>query len=152
MTLRFDPFRELDRLAASMMDANRAPRVMPMDLYRSGDHYVLNADLPGVDPGSVDVNVDGPVLTIRAERTIRDSEKQGQQWLAQERPSGSFLRQINLGDGLDLSKISATYENGVLTVTIPVSEQAKPRRIQVQHSDRGARTISSEKGHQAVSG
>jgi HSP20 family protein len=107
----------------------RAPRFMPMDLYRSGDHYVLHADLPGVDPGSVDVSVDNGTLTIRAERTSRTEESV--QWLASERFTGSFLRQLSLGDGIDSDAISATYENGVLTVTIPVAEKAKPRKIEI---------------------
>jgi len=102
---------------------------MPIDLYRDGDHYVLNADLPGIDPGSVDVDIDGQLLTIRAERTPRSDE--GIKWLAHERPSGSFLRQFNLGDGIDTERISAHYDNGVLSVMIPITEKAKPRKIEV---------------------
>ena len=128
----FDPFREMDRLAASLMDTRQGPRLMPMDLYREGDHYILNADLPGVDPGSIDLDVDGQVLTIRAERTARSQE--GVKWLAHERPYGSFLRQFNLGDGIATEHISATYDNGVLSVMIPVSERAKPRKIEVSAS------------------
>jgi len=130
MAMYWDPFRELDRLAAGMIDSRQGPRVMPIDLHRDGDHYVLSADLPGVDPGSIDVDVDGQLLTIRAERTLRsDSDVQ---WLAHERPSGSFLRQLTLGEGLDTSAISAHYDNGVLSVVIPVTEQAKPRKVEVQ--------------------
>jgi HSP20 family protein len=130
MTMYWDPFRELDRLAAGMLDSRQGPRVMPIDLHRDGDHYVLSADLPGVDPGSIDVDVDGQLLTIRAERTLRsDSDVQ---WLVHERPSGSFLRQLTLGDGLDTASISAHYDNGVLSVVIPVTEQAKPRKVEVQ--------------------
>jgi|SRR5690606_17112299 len=130
MTMFFDPFRELDRVAAQLLDSRQGPRLMPMDLYRDGDHYVLNADLPGIDPGSVDIDVDGQVLTIRAERTPRSAE--GVTWIARERSSGSFLRQLNLGQGIDTAAISASYENGVLSVVIPVSEKAKPRKIEVQ--------------------
>jgi HSP20 family protein len=126
----WDPFRELDRLAAGMLDSRQGPRVMPIDLHRDGDHYVLSADLPGVDPGSVDVDVDGQLLTIRAERTLRSNDDV--QWLAHERPSGSFLRQLTLGEGLDTAAISAHYENGVLSVVIPVSAKAKPRKVEVQ--------------------
>jgi HSP20 family protein len=79
MAMYWDPFRELDRLASSMLDSRQGPRVMPIDLHRDGDHYVLSADLPGVDPGSVDVDIDGQLLTIRAERTMRSEE--GTQWL-----------------------------------------------------------------------
>jgi HSP20 family protein len=135
MVFRFDPFRDVDRLAEQLLGSQRAPRVMPMDLFRSGDHYVVACDLPGVDPGSVDISVDGGVLTIRAERTPRSDEQA--QWLAQERPSGTFLRQLTLGEGLDTEQIGATYENGVLTVTLPVAEKARPRRIQVTTADQG---------------
>ncbi|AWB96335.1 heat-shock protein Hsp20 [Agromyces badenianii] len=129
MAMMWDPFRELDRLAADMLDSRQGPRVMPIDLHRDGDHYVLAADLPGVDPGSVDVDVDGQLLTIRAERTLRtDGDVK---WLAHERPSGSFLRQITLGEGIDTAGISAHYDNGVLSVIIPMSERAKPRKVEV---------------------
>jgi HSP20 family protein len=129
MAMNFDPFRELDRMASALLDTRQGPQLMPMDLYRDGDHYVLSADLPGIDPGSVDIDVDGQLLTIRAERTLRNTE--GVKWLAQERRGGSFLRQLSLGQGIDTEHIAATYENGVLAVTIPVSERAKPRKIEV---------------------
>ena len=132
VALTFDPFREMDRLASSLVGANRmatdGPRWMPMDVWRSGDHYVLALDLPGVDPGSIDVSVDANTLSIRAERTRRAEDVQ---WLAQERVTGSFLRQINLGDGLDVEQVSASYDGGVLTITIPIAERAKPRKIEV---------------------
>ncbi|MFE6254734.1 Hsp20/alpha crystallin family protein [Agromyces sp. NPDC057865] len=141
MAMYWDPFRELDRLAAGMLDSRQGPRVMPIDLHRDGDHYVLSADLPGVDPGSIGVDVDGQLLTIRAERTLRsDSDVQ---WLAHERPSGSFLRQLTLGDGLDTAAISAHYDNGVLSVVIPVSERAKPRKVEVQSAPNSEREISA---------
>jgi HSP20 family protein len=141
MAMYWDPFRELDRLAANMLDSRQGPRVMPIDLHRDGDHYVLSADLPGVDPGSIDLDVDGQLLTIRAERTMRSEENT--QWLVRERPSGSFLRQIALGDGLDTGSISAHYENGVLSVVIPVSEQAKPRKIEVQSAPQSERQVTA---------
>jgi HSP20 family protein len=131
--LRFDPFRDIDRLAEQVLGAQagsaRAPRVMPMDLYRSGDHYVVHADLPGVDPGSVDVSVDNNTLTIKAQRSSRTEESVD--WIASERFTGTYLRQLSLGDGVDADHISATYHNGVLTVSIPVAERSKPRRIEV---------------------
>ncbi|MFJ3320669.1 Hsp20/alpha crystallin family protein [Curtobacterium sp. NPDC086286] len=128
MTMNFDPFRELDRLAGSLL-GTAGPRSMPMDLYRTGDHYVLDVDLPGIDPGSVDIDVDGSVLTIRAERTLGAPE--GSQWLTRERQPGTYVRQLTLGDGLDAERITAGYDNGVLSVTIPVKESAKPRKIAV---------------------
>ncbi|UER53268.1 Hsp20/alpha crystallin family protein [Kineosporiaceae bacterium SCSIO 59966] len=139
VALTFDPFREMDRLASQLIGATttatRAPRWMPMDLYRSGDHFVMNVDLPGVDPGSIDLQVDGNTLTVRAERTLHPEDAQ---WLAQERPAGTFMRQLNLGDGLDIDNIHASYEHGVLSLTIPVAEQAKPRRIAVDVKKDGA--------------
>lgn len=132
MAMKFDPFRELDRVAGALLDPRQRLRLMPIDLYREGDHYIMNADLPGIDPGSVDVDVDGQLLTIRAERTIQAPE--GATWLTRERESGSFLRQLNLGQGIDIDGISAKYENGVLSVFIPVSERAKPRKIEVSAS------------------
>lgn len=133
MAMTFDPINQLDRLAASMLDSVRAPRHMPVDLYRDGDDYILHADLPGVDPGSVDVDVDGSQLTIRAQRTA--DTREGARWLARERSDGAFLRQFTLGDGIDLDRITASYESGVLSVVIPVSERAKPRKIAVESGD-----------------
>ena len=129
MAVYFDPFRDLDRVAANLLDSRQGPRSMPIDLYRDGDHYVLAADLPGIDPGSVDVDIDGQLLTIRAERTTRSTD--GVKWLAKERANGSFHRQFTVGDGIDRSAISAQYDNGVLSVTLPVSEKAKPRKVEV---------------------
>ena len=102
-----------------------------MDLCKIDDHYVLTADLPGIDPGSVDVSVDNGTLTISAHRTARSED--AVQWLANERFFGSYRRQLSLGEGIDASAISATYENGVLTVTIPLAERAKARKIEVAH-------------------
>jgi HSP20 family protein len=133
VVLRFDPFREFDRLAEQMFATaagdSRVPRAMPMDIYRSGDHYVLHCDLAGIDPGSLDVNVEGSALTVTASRQARTDEQL--QWLARERPTGSFRRQITFGDDVDSDRIQATYENGVLTLTLPIREQAKPRRIDI---------------------
>jgi len=102
---------------------------MPMDLYRSGDHYVLHADLPGVDPDSVDVSVDGAILTVTAQRSERT--EQDVQWLSSERFTGSYMRRLSLGQDIDADHIAATYHNGVLTVTLPVAARAKPRRIEI---------------------
>ena len=106
------------------------PRLMPMDLSRDADRYVLNADLPGIDPASVDIDVDGQLLSIRAERPAVKTD--GVTWIARERSTGTFLRRFSLGQNVDTSNISANYENGVLSVVIPVAEKAKPRKIAVQ--------------------
>jgi HSP20 family protein len=104
---------------------------MPMDLCKIEDHYVLTADLPGVDPGSVDVDVDNGTLTISAHRTARSED--AVQWLTNERFFGTYRRQLSLGEGVDPAGIAASYENGVLTVTIPVAEKAKPRKVEIAH-------------------
>jgi len=135
MAMDFDPFREFDRVASSLLERRQqGPRLMPMDLYRDGDTYVLSADLPGIDPGSVDIDVDGQLLTIRAERTLAQGGEV--RWLTRERQGGSFLRQLNLGQGVDTGRIAASYDSGVLSVTIPVSEKAKPRKIEVTTATR----------------
>jgi HSP20 family protein len=131
--LRFDPFGDLDLLTRGLLNgqsgSNRSPRFMPMDLCKVDDHYLLTADLPGVDPGSVDLDVDGGTLTISAHRTARSEDSV--QWLTNERFFGTYRRQLSLGEGVDASAISATYENGVLTVVIPLAERAKPRKVQI---------------------
>ena len=140
MAMYWDPFRELDRLAAGMLDSRQGPRVMPIDLHRDGDHYVLSADLPGVDPGSIDIDVEDRTMTIRAER--RTEVDDDAQWLSHERPSGTFARQLTLGYGVALDKIDADYADGVLTLRIPVAEEAKPRKISVSHGS-SRQTIES---------
>ena len=142
----YDPFRDLDRFASNLFDARRGPRRMPMDLYRDGDHYVLTADLPGIDPGSVDIDVDGQLLTIRAERTLAAGD--GVKWITREREAASFLRQLNLGQGIDTERIAANYNNGVLSVTIPVSEKAKPRKIEVA-TDGSSPVLQAHESHDA---
>ena len=128
--MTFDPFGDLDRLRDVLRTGARS---VPVDLVRNGDRYLLNADLPGVDPGSIDIDLDGNLLTIRAERT--QAMHEGAKWIAQERRGGSYYRQFALGDGIDTESISATYENGVLSLLIPISERAKPRKIQIVGSD-----------------
>jgi HSP20 family protein len=131
--LRFDPFRDIDRLTEQLLGAEagsaRVPRFMPMDLYRSGDHFVLMADLPGVDPQSIDISMDNGTLTIKAERTAQADDVQ---WIASERFAGTFMRQLSVGEGIDEEGIRARYDNGVLELVLPVAEKAKPRKITVQ--------------------
>jgi HSP20 family protein len=128
MLLRFDPFRELDRVVEQARTQISRPS-FPMDAYRHGDTFVLHFDLPGVDPASIDLEHERNVLTITAERSWRPVE--GDDVVANERVHGAFRRQLLLGDGLDASAMHASYEHGVLTVTIPVAEKAKPRKIAV---------------------
>jgi HSP20 family protein len=145
---RFDPFRDLDRLAermfSSAVDFGQAMRAMPMDLYREGDHWMLVCDLPGIDPTSIDIDVDGRVLTIRAER---GEGPQDVEWLVNERVTGTFTRQVTLGDGVDLEHITASFADGVLRLTLPVAEAARPRKIAV--SAGGNEPMSITKGEVA---
>jgi HSP20 family protein len=134
-TVTFDPFREIDRVLGQFSRATAAEaRVMPMDLYREGDTFVVKVDLPGVNPDSIDIDVDDRTLTIRAERPSieLDTSQDNNTWLSRERAAGTYARQISLGPGLDLGKIDANYRDGVLTLTIPVAEEAKPRKINVR--------------------
>jgi HSP20 family protein len=127
--IRFDPFREFDRMFDQALNQARQPS-FPMDAYRSGDTIIVHFDLPGVDPGSIDIEYERQTLTVSAQRTWQPTE--GDQLLAAERVHGTFQRQILLGDGLDAEGLKANYEHGVLTVTIPVAERAKPRKINVE--------------------
>jgi HSP20 family protein len=137
VVLTFDPFREMNSLVSQVSGSpsvGATSRWMPTDLYRVDDHFVVTVDLPGIDPGSIDLTVDGNTLTISAERTAPE----GAQWIAQERPYGTYLRQLSLGDGLNVEAVHATYDAGVLSITIPVAEQAKPRKIAVGSSGQTA--------------
>ncbi|PUB28871.1 heat shock protein Hsp20 [Promicromonospora sp. AC04] len=147
MATYWDPFREMDRLFGTFAANARQSGGMPMDLFRTGDHYVLSMDLPGVDPGTIDVSVEDRTLTIRAERTQRSDADA--QWLVRERPTGTFARQLTMGRGLALDSISASYADGVLALTIPVSEDAKPRKIEVAHTA-GSTQIGSSESHQTI--
>jgi HSP20 family protein len=128
MLSRFDPWREFDRVFDQAWSQSRQAGV-PMDAYRHGESFVLHFDLPGVDPASIDITVERNELTVSAERHWQPVE--GDQLVANERRQGRFTRQLFLGDGLDTDGIHATYENGVLTVTVPIADRAKPRRVEV---------------------
>jgi HSP20 family protein len=147
-TLRFDPFRDFDRLAADLFGTARTPSLMPMDCLRSGDQFVVRFDLPGIDADSLEVSAENQTLTVRAERTRRDPD--GSTYLISERPSGTYSRQLVLGDGLAVDDIRADYRDGVLTLTIPVAEQAKPRKIEITRGDNAA--IGAHEGHKMISG
>ncbi|HEX5512750.1 MAG TPA: Hsp20/alpha crystallin family protein [Actinomycetales bacterium] len=131
---RFDPFgdplRTLDRLAGQMWSGGRTPMGMAMDVWEADDGYHVALDLPGVDPGSVDITCERNMLTIKAERKAQ--YEQAKNVLIAERPQGTFTRQLQLGETLDTSKVQASYHDGVLHLTIPVAEQAQPRKIEVR--------------------
>ncbi|MFE7897440.1 Hsp20/alpha crystallin family protein [Streptomyces sp. D2-8] len=134
MLMRTDPFRELDRLTQQVFGpATTRPSAMAMDAYRSGDDFFVHFDLPGIDPETIELDVERNVLNVRAER--RSPAPEGAEPLVAERPTGTFTRQLFLGDTLDTERIDASYESGVLTLRIPVAEQAKPRRIQITGGD-----------------
>lgn len=143
MLMRPDPFREFDRLAQQLLGAGTTsrPAVMPMDAWREGDTFLIEFDLPGVRPETIDIGVERNVLTVRAERPARNGD-----WelLASERPTGLFSRQLVLGDNLDLDQVSAEYDSGVLRLRVPVAEQAKPRKIEVTTGSTQAGVSGSE--------
>ncbi|WP_454850315.1 Hsp20/alpha crystallin family protein [Promicromonospora soli] len=148
MATYWDPFQEMDRMLSSLVSTARHSGGMPMDLFRTGDHYVLAMDLPGVDPGTIDISVEDRTLTVRCERTQRSGDEA--QWLVRERPTGTFARQLAMGRGLALDDISASYADGVLSLTIPVSEEAKPHKIEVAHEVGKTSIEGSSKGHHTI--
>lgn len=129
MLMMSDPFRQFDRLTQQALGTAARPAAMPMDAWRDGNQFVVALDLPGVDPGSIDMNVEQHVLTIRAER--KETFGEGVELIAAERPRGVFSRQLLLGETLDTENVKAGYDGGVLTVRIPVAEKAQPRKIEV---------------------
>lgn len=132
-----DPFRQLDRLTSQLRSGRRTPMGMPMDVWQAEDGYHVALDLPGVDPSGVDITTEQSTLTIRAERSPEYGE--GHNVLVAERPQGSFTRQLQVGDTLDLHNVEATYSDGVLRLRIPMAKAAQPRRIQVEHRHSGER-------------
>jgi len=143
MLVRIDPFRELDRLTQQVYGTNGTlarPSVMPMDAWRDGDNFQVEFDLPGINPDSIDLDVERNVVTVTAERPQRASEAE---LIAAERPRGVFSRQLVLGDNLDTEHIAASYDAGVLTLRIPVAEQAKPRKITITSKGEGRKSINA---------
>ena len=132
MATRYEPFRGMDRLLTDVLRSAPTSPAMPLDIYRQDENFIAMLDLPGVDPSTIDIDVEDRTLTVRAER--RPTAGEGAQWLTHERPTGTFARQMTLGLGLALDKIEASYADGVLTLTIPVAEEAKPRKIEVTHA------------------
>ncbi|MEV6178964.1 Hsp20/alpha crystallin family protein [Streptomyces sp. NPDC052016] len=141
MLMRTDPFREFDRLAQQVLGATTdRPAAMAMDAYRSGHDFLVHFDIPGIDPETIELDVERNVLNVRAER--RSPAPEDAEVLVAERPTGTFTRQLFLGDTLDTERIDASYEAGVLTLRIPVAEQAKPRRIQISGGGEGRKQLS----------
>ncbi|MBF6079221.1 Hsp20 family protein [Nocardia beijingensis] len=128
MLMRTDPFRDLDRLTEQVFGTPARPAVMPMDAWRDGDEFFVELDLPGVDPDSLDLDVERNVVTVRASRPQLDP---GRAMIATERTRGVFSRQLFLGENLDTDRIRADYRDGVLRLIVPVAEEAKPRKIEV---------------------
>jgi HSP20 family protein len=144
MLMRTDPFREIDRLVQHMFGATHTgtwsrPASMPLDAYRDGDEFVVAFDLPGIVPDAIDIDIERNVLTVKAERRPLELSD-GATAHVTERPYGVFSRQLFLGDALDTGKVRAGYDHGVLTVRIPVAEEAKPRKV----------TVAVEGGRQAI--
>ena len=133
MLMRTDPFRELDRLSQQVWGTVARPSAMPMDAYRLGDEFFVHFDLPGIDPDSIDLTVEQNVLTVRADRPALGP--QGAEMLVTERQTGTFTRQLFLGETLDIDNLEANYNSGVLSLTIPVHEAAKPRKVEITSGD-----------------
>jgi HSP20 family protein len=140
MLMRFEPFRELDRITEELL-AERRVRQVPVDAYRRGNEFKVALDLPGADPGSIELTVEKDVLTVRATRTPHQEE--GDEVQVAERSHGQFSRQLFLGESLDRDHISAIYHDGVLTITIPVAEQAKPRKVEITHVGSVAQAVEA---------
>jgi HSP20 family protein len=141
MLMRTESFRDLDRLFEQFVGTTSRPAVMHVDAERDGDVFSIYFDLPGVDADSIDLTVERNVLQVKAERRRRP--KDGVETVISERPTGVFSRQLFLGDTLDTDQMRASYDNGVLTVHIPISDKAKPRRITIGSGGSGARQISA---------
>lgn len=138
MSIGYDPFNRLEELREQLLSGGRTPQSFPMDAYRRGDEFFIHLDLPGVQPDTVDITVENQILTVTAER--RFEQRESDEFIVSERPQGRFSRQLRLGSTVDVENIAASYEDGVLTLTLPVSERARPRQIPVN------RAASSEIG------
>ncbi|MFL6179350.1 MAG: Hsp20/alpha crystallin family protein [Actinomycetes bacterium] len=141
-----DPFRDFDRWANQVLGTTNRPAVMPMDAWREGDVFKIEFDLPGVAKESIDLDVERNVLTVRAERVGQNGDWE---MLASERPRGMFSRQLVLGDNIDLDHIEATYDDGVLRLSVPVAERAKARKIEVASASGGSTSSPTRSAIQA---
>ena len=140
--MRFDPIRELDRFAEQALAGARTARTLPMEALRRGDQFIVALDVPGMTAGDIDVTVERNVLEINARR--RPVRQEGDELIVDERPQGEFRRQLFLGDNLDPNKLSAVCDRGVLTLTIPVSEASKPRKVEIDTANEGQQAIQAE--------
>ena len=143
MLMRTDPFRELDRLTQQVLGVNGTlarPAVMPMDAWREGETFHVELDVPGIDPDSIDIDVEANVVTVRADRPARASDAE---LIAAERPRGVFSRQLVLGDNLDTEHIEASSDAGVLSLRVPVAERARPRKVAIASSREDRKAINA---------
>jgi HSP20 family protein len=141
MLIRYDPFRQVDRLADGLFGNLTRNPWMPMDAIRKDDHVEILFDLPGVRPDSIDVTVDRNWLTVKAERGWSPDE--GDDVLARERTHGTFSRRVRLGETLDSANVEAHYDDGVLRVTVPVAETAKPHKVEIHTGEPQSIDVSS---------
>lgn len=146
--MRFDPFRELDRLAEQATAAARTAHTLPMEAFRRGDQFIVALDVPGIKGDDIDVTVERNVIEITARR--RPLRQDGDEAIVDERPHGEFRRQLFLGDNLDANKLSAACDAGVLTLTVPVSEESKPRKVQIGTADQGQQAVHAQSDSQTV--
>jgi HSP20 family protein len=144
--MRFDPFRELDRLAEQALAGARTARTLPMEAFRRGDQFIVALDVPGMKADDIDVTVERNVIEINARR--RPLRQEGDELIVDERPQGEFRRQLFLGDNLDVNKLTAVSDCGVLMLTIPVSEESKPRKVEIADSNQGQQAIQAESAPQ----
>ena len=147
MLMRTDPFRELDRVAQQVFGTAARPAAMPIDAYRKGDDFVVLFDLPGIEPGSIDLTVERNVLSVHAER--RRPADDEVELVIGERSVGTFSRQLFLAETLDTDRLQADYTDGVLRVRLPVKEQAKPRRVDISTTASRSRSIDATSDHGA---
>jgi len=151
MTLmRFDPFRELDRLAEQTLSVGtRALRSVPMEALRRGEEFIVHLDVPGVGSDDIDLTVERNVVNIRVRRLPDRQERD--EVVIDERPYGEFARQLFLGDNLDVDRLTADSRDGVLTLTIPISQSSKPRRVALSSADRPSDAANAGNGSETAS-
>jgi HSP20 family protein len=134
---RWDPFHELQREMGRLFEnldpvnsSRRANRYPPLNLYDDGDRYLLSVQLPGLAPADIDLKITGETLTLRGERKRAEGIKEDS-YRRQERPMGRWSRTITLPERVESTQVSASFADGILTVSVPRAESAKPRQIPV---------------------